>query len=95
MKPLLLQEVVHLILEDLEQGDQVLESVDSCLDHQVVNCFRVLETGPHDSLELKTSVDKGLGILPENIGEKPAIVDDVKVDPVPLSINPDLQVLVH
>jgi hypothetical protein len=46
-------------------------------------------------LELQTSVDELLGGVSEDIGEQPTVVDYVQVDPVPLGIDPHLQVRMH
>jgi len=92
---LLLQEFVHLALEHLEVHSHLLEDSDPLLDHEVVDGLGILVARPHDSLELQPGVDELLGGLPEDVREDSAVVDDVKVDPVSLGIDPDLQVLVH
>ena len=41
---LLLQELVHFLLQDLEVGSHFFEDLDSGLDHQIVNGFWILVT---------------------------------------------------
>ena len=71
------------------------EDLDSGVDHQVVDGFRVFETRPHDTLELKSGVDELLRCAREDVGEDRTVVDDVQVYPITLGTDPDFQVFVH
>ena len=82
-------------MQYLEMLSHFLEDNDPRLDHEIVNGLGILVARPHDSLELQPGVDERLGALAEDVCEDAAVVDDVQVDPVSLSIDPDLQVLVH
>ena len=46
-------------------------------------------------MELQTSVDELLGCLTKDVCENRTIVDDVQINPIALSANPDFQVFVH
>mmetsp|Transcript_29870 Transcript_29870/g.45645 ORF Transcript_29870/g.45645 Transcript_29870/m.45645 type:complete len:218 (-) Transcript_29870:3558-4211(-) len=91
----MLQELVDLLLQHLVVHGHFLENLDARIDHEVVDGLGVLVTGPHDSLELQPRVDEGLGVLSEDALEERRVKDDIQVDPVPLGIDPDLQVVVH
>ena len=46
-------------------------------------------------MELQTSIDELLGCLTKDVCEYRTIVNDVQINPIALSANPDLQVFVH
>ena len=46
-------------------------------------------------MELESSVDKLLGCLTKDVCENRTIVNDVQINPIALSANPDLQVFMH
>jgi hypothetical protein len=86
---------VDFPLEHLEMDSHLLEHLDSWLNHQVVNGFGILETRPHDSLELKTSIDELLSGALEDIREDWTVVNNVEVNPVSLGPDPNFEILVH